>query len=428
VSFNGLCNIQSSVYHIPDQWENDLYEVISYVNEKLPDNFTIVTCYALPISYFTTHPVIESLAPYGIMNLLWLPRGDVEEMSNYLIEHNTRYLLFPNPDHSYYPLFENLSSEIPILNTDVISETPFVVLLNDFSKFKLYKLITQYEVTYTYRYFTLFKDGWIPLNNCSILTRLNTTVVLHTLAYKTEVIADDGQNSFWRGARANPEDELLLIDDVVTKVGGIDSLKIYVNGTGNVIIRHPYESPQDWSSYKALAFYIHGSNTSKPIIITFHTESWQDYYYVYIEDNFVGWKNFAIPLSSFNAHRKPSWNKINYIEILFGERTATYYLDQIRLEGYIIGLQGHIPPITTSSPEVKIALSISGRFLESPILCELTSLHGNGELTAPITYGVNLITIPSEILRGGATIRLYYHQSNIEEELTFNYLGVLSDS
>lgn len=151
VSFNGLYDIQSNVYYVHDHWENDLYQVISYINQKLPDNFTIITCYALPISYFTDHPVIEVVTPYGIMNLFALPTNDTEEIRNSLIEHNIHYLLLPKPGHSYYGYFKNLSRIIPVLSDTFIDEASYLLLLNDFSKFRLFKVITQEEAMCTYR-------------------------------------------------------------------------------------------------------------------------------------------------------------------------------------------------------------------------------------------------------------------------------------
>jgi len=298
--------------------------------------------------------------------------------------------------------------------------------LNDFSKFRLYKVITQYESTHTYKYLTFFEDGWIPLNDYSILTRLDTTVVLRASEYNTKVIADDNQTSFWRPAKANPKDEMILLNDVETKVSGSDSLKMYINGTANMVIGHSYESPQDWSSSRVLTFYLYGANTSKSITITFHTKSWQDYYAKNVKDDFVGWRRISIPLDSFGIYGKPSWSSIIYIEILLGNRTSTYFMDQIRLEGYAIGLEGPLPSITSNSPEANIVLSIGDRSLQSPAIITLTSHYGEGTLTRTLDDGVNLITVPSSFLQKGADLTIYYYQSNIEEELELYYLGILS--
>jgi hypothetical protein len=73
---------------------------------------------------------------------------------------------------------------------------------------------------------------------------------------------------------------------------------------------------------------------ARSLLVTFHiieTGTWKDYYAISITNNFIGWKFFIIPLSSFITMGNPSWVKIDYEEIGFTDRTSTYYLDQINL-------------------------------------------------------------------------------------------------
>lgn len=422
VSLTGLSNIRSELYYVPESWENDLYEVISYINQTLKDNFTIVTSYALPISYFTNHPVIEVYTSEGIMNLLKLSTGDLESVRNSLIVHGIRYLLYPKSSHSLYGIFKNLSKEILVLNTDFINKCPYVVVLKEFTRFKLFKVLTNDDARQYYRYLTLFEDGWRPLNNYTTLMKLNTTVLIYTSTHHFEVIADDFQTSFWKVAKANPTDEISLSDDAEIKVNGINSLKICINGTGNMNIGHNYEVSQDWSAFKTLTFYLFGANTSKDILITFHTKGWHDYYFASIKDDFIGWKKISLPLDSFQANGKPSWSNITYIEILLGGRSAIYRIDQMRLESYIVGLKGYIPSIATNFSKVDMVISCKGFNLQSPVRIKLISSYG--ELDTTLIDGINLITIPSELLKTNATLTIYFYQSNIDEKLELYYLGI----
>jgi len=415
-----------NIRYIFPHWENDLAEVINYLNQRTTDNYTILGCYSMPISYFTDHPNIDVTSINGVMNLLRLQTmNDTNETSmiSELIVKNIRYILVPKQGHSYFGYFNKLSGLFPILNVTLLSRSPSFLKIKDFSLFSLYYIVAPERVQQTYKYLTLFEDGWRLLNNYSALMKLNTTVLIYASAYHFEVITDDFQTSFWKATKANPTDEIFLSDDAEIKVNGRNSLKICVNGSGNISIWHNYKGIQDWSAFKTLTFYLFGANTSRDILITFHTKGWQDYYFTSIKDNFIGWKKISLPLDSFQASGKPSWSNITYIEILLGGRSAIYRIDQMRLEGYIVGLKGYVPSIVTNSSKVDVVISCKGFNLQSPARIKLISSYG--ELDTTLMDGVNLITIPSEFLKTNATLTIYFYQSNINEELELYYLGIM---
>ncbi|HML02332.1 MAG TPA: glycosyltransferase family 39 protein [Candidatus Bathyarchaeia archaeon] len=416
-----LSNYQEEISHISPSWENNLNEVISYINQNLKNNFTIITCYAMPIAYFTSHPIIEATTYDGIITLLSL---NSTPTVNALREQNVHYLLYPRPGNNYYSYFQNLSKEIPILGNDFTYGNPNIVLIKEFSKYTLYNVTTTNEMKYIYSYLTTFNNDSSPLNYQSQMSYNSRGVTLNSTQYNIEYIADSYQSTFWKPAKANDQDQINISDDSQNKILGNDSLRIDLNGTGNMVLAHTYTTPQNWSSYNTIALYFYGANTTKTITVTFHTKSWQDYFYEYFVDDFTGWKKISIPIYSFSTYGTPSWTNITYIEILMGDRKTTYYMGPISLEGLNVGFTGSLPSIATNSSEAEIVVSTQGYNLSCPAKITLTS--ASGELTSTLQDGVNSITIPSQFLSEGTTFDIYYAQSNGEETLAVYYLGILS--
>ncbi len=427
VSLNAVINVQENVYYLPEGWQNNLDEVIPYFNQELQDDYTIITCHAHHLSYFTKHPVIEVTSVYGVINLQNLNGDSVEDLKNGLIDRNIRYLLFPNSNHTYYEFFEDLSEKLPALNIDLLSRSPYVLSSKEFSKFNLYTIITQDEAEQTYKYLASFEYGWVPLNDYTNVSGLDGGISVSPLVENFNVIADDYQDAFWYGDKINQEDEITLSNEESIKEHGTNSLKVYIDAEEGVALKHRYSESQDWRSYGGLSFYLYGANTTNPIQISFHTveeSTWEDLYLTSITDDFVGWKHFTIPLSSFKSVGNPTWGKIDYVEISFTGGSCTYYLDQVELKMHLVGVEGVIPAITGNPPEKNLAISINSLSLQSPILFELISDKGD-IVTGVLTTGNNLIAIPSELLENGAKLKLYYYQRSTEETLELYYLGIL---
>jgi hypothetical protein len=417
-----ISNYQVGVSSISPSWENNLNEVISYINQNLKNNFTIVTCYAMPIAYFTSHPIIEVTTYDGIITLLSL---NGTQTVNALREQNVHYLLYPRPGNNYYSYFQNLSREIPILGDNFTYGNPNIVLIKEFSKYTLYNVTTTDEMKYIYSYLTTFNKGLSPLNAQSQVSYNSRGVTLDSTQYNVEYITDGYQYIFWTPAKANIQDQINISEDSQNKILGNDSLRIDLNGTGNMVLAHTYQNSQNWSSFNTIALYFYGANTSKTITVTFHTKSWQDYFAEAFADDFTGWKKISMPMDSFSIYGSPSWANITYIEILMGDRKTTYYMGPMDLESLSVGFTGSIPPIATNSSETEMLVSTQGYNLTYPAKIVLTS--ASGELTNTLQDGVNSITIPSQFLSEGMTFDIYYAQSTSEEALTVYYLGILSD-
>jgi hypothetical protein len=424
-SFNNLSNARENATMVPQDWENGLYDVISYINSEIKDNSTIMTCYALPIGYFTGHPIIELTRYDGISNLLTLANegSNIQQTTADLLERNIHYLLFPRTDHNYYSYFENLSKNFTFLSADFILRNPNLFLMKEFSKFELYKILTPEESTSTYLYLTSFENGWSPLNDFSQISISPSGLSVHASSSQIEIITDDNQDAFWNVGKANLADEITISNNLQTKESGNDSLQIRLNGTKNMVIDHMYDTTQNFSFANALSLYFYGANTTKSIVVTFHTAVWQDYYSFAFRDDFVGWKRVLIPLEEFQATGKASWDEISYIEILFGNRNATYNLDQFGLL-YTIGVTGRLPPIETNSSTVSMRLAIKQTSLQHPPKLTVISA-GKEELNQDLSDGNNLIALPLEFLKEGAVLRISYVPTGDENNLTFYYLGIV---
>lgn len=242
------------------------------------------------------------------------------------------------------------------------------------------------------------------------------------VAALAQVIADENQVYFWQAGKGSNQYELTLTNDFQNKLSGNDSLKIYVNGTGNMDIGHTYESPQNFSPFGVFSMDISGANTTKDVVITFHTARWHDYYYTSLKDNFTGWQTVRIPLDEFAASGNPSWSNIIYIEILFENRVATYYIDQIGL-AYPIGLEGKLPPIKTNSETIQMTISVEEVNMNYPVRITLSS--PNGETAQIMADGVNVIKLRSELLKDGAILEIAYPAISCREELNIYYLTIL---
>jgi hypothetical protein len=431
LSFTRLSNAQITINSIPDGWQNNMVEVISYINNHIKDNYTIITMYAQHLMYFTDHPVIELTDTYGLMNLQTLLSSSAENFRNNLIDRNIRYLLLPKPGNTHYEIFNNMTRQIKVLSYDEIYRSPFILLLKDFSYFQLFRIMTENEVLHTYRYLSFFEDNWIPLNNYTSVKRVNASIVLSSLVSPLKTITDDNQDMFWYVAKSDPKDQLSFEREEEVKINGNNSLGINLISKQWTSLNHIFPSSQDWSSFARLSFWFYGANTSLPILFTFHTinnKSWVDYFYMKLIDGFIGWKFFTVSLNQFTEQGNPSWSKIDKFEIGFEGSTAKYYLDQIRLEGSLIGIERQITPIITDLTQITMVISIKENSLKNPVLMELETYTKEKSLILILHDKLNSFDISSELFKEGVIIRLNYYPLSLNDSIKFHYLIIISSS
>ncbi|MGA2573722.1 MAG: phospholipid carrier-dependent glycosyltransferase [Candidatus Methanomethylicaceae archaeon] len=136
----GLLHTETSVNYVYPGWENNLNEVITYLNQNNSANSTIITCYALPISYFTNYSIIDSENLNGVMTLIQINSSDPQMLNNTLLEYNVQYLLYPNSGNNYFDRFNNLSASLPILNITYLNNYLKIIPVKEFTDYTLYKI------------------------------------------------------------------------------------------------------------------------------------------------------------------------------------------------------------------------------------------------------------------------------------------------
>jgi hypothetical protein len=409
----------------PKGWENGLTDVTTYLNSYQNNTYSILATYALPLAYFTPHPVIESTTNFGLSDLLAMNDSD-PSLATELLNGGVHYLLLPRQGNNFYNFSTMLARNFSALDQNLIDQAPNFVLVQNFDKYSLYKVVAESNLTSAYSYLTDFRSSWTPLNPSSHLASTGSGVSLEGGYLNDLSVGGSNPAGFWIPAKASSSDTITTSNDMSRTAGGNESLKISLRGTGNMVIDHYYTSPQNWSNYSALSMYFYGANTSKSVSLTFHTNGWKDYFAVAFVDNFVGWKQLRFPLDSFVRYGAPSWGNISFIEFLMGDRTGTYWIDGLSLGGTTLGFEGSMPPIPESGWYGYVVVSYSQVNATSSFAPILDLSCANATRSFALSTGVNILEVPSWYLTGGSTIKLVEPSLAASATSTFYYLGVLA--
>lgn len=406
---------------VPTAWENNLASIITYLNSNINNNGTIIASYALPIAYFTPHPVVDLTTLPGVMDLSRLSQ-DPGNSAMELLDNGVRYLLLPTTTNNYYNYTQNLATTVGALGTSM-TQSPNIVFIKAFHDYDLYQIVPTTNLSSFYTYLYSGGNQWSALDSSTKLLDLNNGVTITGMDSNNLTLDGSNQTAFWTAATASKTDQMTISNDNNT-IAGNASLKISLNGTGNMVIEHIYKTPQNWGNYSFVSFYLYGENTSKSITITFHTNGWVDYYAAAIKDNFTGWKEIQIPMDAFIKYGSPTWSSISFIEFLMGDRTTTYWLGDLSLQGYWLGVSGTIPPIAEQGTSTQIAISVSENATSFPPYLVVNST--SGIFQQQLSNGLNYVSVPSSYLAQGAQIELFTPSLRDNAGMTLYYLGVLS--
>ncbi len=133
-------NLQKTDAAAPAGWENNLSQVINYVNNNLPNNYTILVFYALHIAYFTDHPVIDLTSYFGVASILGLIGVNDSRATEALLNDGVHYLLIPSTGNSFYQYYISLSKDFTFLSPQSIATNPQLVLVSNFTDYQLYQI------------------------------------------------------------------------------------------------------------------------------------------------------------------------------------------------------------------------------------------------------------------------------------------------
>lgn len=408
----------------PGGWENGLYPVIQYLNQYQYNDYGILTTYALPLAYFTPHPVIDSSTYYGVARLLAL-NGTSGNWTQRLLGAGIRYMLLPAPGNNFYNYSSRIGENFTLFNQAYVATSPDVVVLKSFPKYTLFEVTGGGNISERYSYLTTFSNGWSPMDPTSTVSHFGAGVVVTGGSVVNESLVAGSQTSYWTPAKAVPSDQITVSDDQAVAIPGTTSLKISLDGTGNMVVYHRYPSQQDLSRYAVLSLYFYGANTSKSVTLTFHTNEWTDYYAYAFHDNFVGWKQIVVPLDSFAVYGSPSWSGINYVEFLMGDRVATYRIDGVTFGGHLLGLVGSTPPIHLPGSSDQVVVSIDSSGLGGGFKPYLSIASGNGTFFNALQNGVNTVEVPANLLSNGAIVEVYVPSLDSQDVFAVLYLGIL---
>ena len=407
----------------PTGWENDLSSVITYLNQNYHNNDTIIASYALPISYFTPHPVIDVTMLTGVVDLLHMS-GDTGNITNELLSRGIHYLLLPTPQHNYFDYTQNLGENISVLSQQFLESTPNLVLLKDFHSFKLYEIVPTANLSQFYSYLYTNASSWSATDSGSQILGLDSGLSILGGGNDNLTLQSANLATFWTAGGATSSDLISITNDSTVKDASNVSLRIQLDGTGNMEIEHIFNTTQDWSRFAFLSMYFYGENTSKSVTLSFHTNGWQDYFAASFVDNFAGWKRIEIPLDSFTRYGTPTWSKISFMEFLMGGRTTTYWMDDISFQGYRLGVSGSIPAIVASGNTTRVVVSADANSTSYPIYLIMNSTSGIFE--QELRSGTSYVTVPSEYVSQSSTVELFTPTLSSNDELTLYYFGVLS--
>jgi hypothetical protein len=126
----------------PIGWENGLSDVINYTNSDLSNNYTFLAFYALPIAYFTDHPVIDLTSSYGVAAVYGLIGMTNSMAASRLLESGVHYLLIPSPGNDNYAYYLSISRNFTFLSPQSLAENSSFVRIAVFARYNLYLIKT----------------------------------------------------------------------------------------------------------------------------------------------------------------------------------------------------------------------------------------------------------------------------------------------
>ncbi|MGA2877154.1 MAG: hypothetical protein ABSE82_16685, partial [Nitrososphaerales archaeon] len=121
-------------------WENNLAQVLNYTNQNLPNNYAFIAFSALPLGYFTNHPVIDMTTYFGVASELDLIGTNNTRSMEILLSQGVHYMLIPSSGNSVYQYYTTLSKNFKFLSPHSIESNPQLVLISNFTDYQLYQI------------------------------------------------------------------------------------------------------------------------------------------------------------------------------------------------------------------------------------------------------------------------------------------------
>jgi hypothetical protein len=164
----------------------------------------------------------------------------------------------------------------------------------------------------------------------------------------TSTVLYDGNFSYWTaGGGGSGSLGVSISSSTSTVESGTSSLQINLTSGsyGEIEVGHDYSaSPQNWSRYTYLSFYIYGLNSSNNIVVGLRAPDQNDCIDYVFQDNFLGWRQINFPfhanatavqgtLPETLAFGKPNLSDITEVGWFFSYEPYVYYIDNVTLNG-----------------------------------------------------------------------------------------------
>ncbi len=408
----------------PDiNYENGILGVADYYKTNITDDYTTLTFYGYELILFANRTILEFTKPQDVSSILpILTSSNSTEIIQKLTESNIRYFLIPRQSHSAYDYFKSASDKFSLFS--VINYEPNFVIAKVFEKMVLFKLLDRTEVENSVAFSSNFKSSWATITNATVIQNSISTYVQPS-GELNKSITDENQLNFW--SSLNDKRDINFTNDNSVFVNGKDSLRIDIFRNQSLSFWHSFSEFQDFSEWESIKLFFYGENTSMVIPVIFHTNSWTDYYYANIIDSFTGWKEITFELGALAKMGTPSWKQITKIEVLLGnlpaQKSLTYYLDDFKLEGRLIGIKNTLPEIVTPKADVSFTISINIHN-NSKINMIATSENGTITYIKPLVSGRNDFSIPSYLFVDKTTVYLSYYAKEYSQTTELFSLNV----
>lgn len=153
------------------------------------------------------------------------------------------------------------------------------------------------------------------------------------LSQSTCVIYNTTQNQFWRPYKYGTGTNDVQIEPAIqNSQNNATTIKVIEGNMSVVGLTHKFENAQNWSNATSIYVNWYGADSNIKWQILIGAPNDTNWFAFDFSDNFSGWKNIEIQLSSFNRVGSPNWENVSYIAVrTFNANPNEWLLGEIGL-------------------------------------------------------------------------------------------------
>ena len=244
-------------------------------------------------------------------------------------------------------------------------------------------------------------------------------ILAYTPAYAqsaTSTALYDDNFSYWSaGGGGSGSLGVSISSSTSTVESGTSSLQIILasGSYSEIEVGHDYDaSPQNWSMYAYLSFYIYGLNSSNSITVGLRASDQNNCIDYIFQDNFLGWHQISFPIQANTTTGEgilpetivigtPNLSDITEIGFFFLNEPYIYYIDNVTLNGN----PSVSSPTSSSTPSSTSTSSPTSSSTPSSTSTSLTTPSGlffpfqpNATISIPLTFLLSATVIIAVII------------------------------